>query len=345
MRATPYASHRPLYRRRNPSFWDFSCRNLIFVLVLIFIGYKLLWWSSTKKCVTFPLSDWDVSDQLLELCAGVSLAWKIGRNFHISKAWRHKNAEKATDELKSWFPRLRERIKEMPNDVSPWYVPFTLSILQNKEQLANERKECLQMDKEYRYDAELFHEYQRDLRYLLEFSEEVHRVGKNVLEHLNLKKKYTAVCVHIGKDTVADAQSDPSKHEIVKAVREIAINHHLNEFYLFSDDKNFARAIMVTLQINENWQPHVHVANFSRIMDLYVAQHVCGAVVLTSSRSAHGWWLGFLAPLQLKVHYMRLDSDDEAGVQMFLPSWTQYRNWKKGRKEKDKPLLPKVIPA
>ncbi|RCN48563.1 hypothetical protein ANCCAN_05391 [Ancylostoma caninum] len=160
----------------------------------------------------------------------------------------------------------------MPDDVSPMYVPFTLSIMKYKDQLANHHSQCLQLDKEYRYDTELFHEYQRDLRYLLGFSEEVLRTGEK----------------------------------------------HLNDFYLFSDDQNFARAIMVALQINENWQPHVHVANFSRIMDLYVSQHICGAVLLTSSRSTHGWWLGFLAPPQAKVHFMRLDGEEEGGVQMFL---------------------------
>ncbi|KIH65999.1 hypothetical protein ANCDUO_03671 [Ancylostoma duodenale] len=206
----------------------------------------------------------------------------------------------------------------MPDEVSPMYVPFTLSIMNYKDQLANHHSQCLQLDKEYRYDSELFYEYQRDLRYLLEFSEEVHRVGEKVLERLNLRQKFTSLCVHIGKDTVADSRLDPSQHEIVKAAREIAIHYHLNDFYLFSDDQNFARAIMVALQINENWQPHVHVANFSRIMDLYVAQHICGAVLLTSSRSSHGWWLGFLAPPQAKVHFMRLDGDEEGGVQMFL---------------------------
>lgn len=51
--------------------------------------------------------------QLMELCAGVSIAWKIGRKFYVSNAWRHKNAEKAIEELKSWFPRLRESIKNL----------------------------------------------------------------------------------------------------------------------------------------------------------------------------------------------------------------------------------------
>lgn len=45
------------------------------------------------------------------------------------------------------------------------------------------------------------------------------------MSHMCRKEKFKAVCVHIGRNTVADAELDPSQHEIVKAAREIAKNY------------------------------------------------------------------------------------------------------------------------
>ncbi|KAK6728252.1 hypothetical protein RB195_005719 [Necator americanus] len=256
---------------------------------------------------------------------------KTGRIFYISNKSRSEKASQAIEKLGRWFPELGKKIKFSLEQTSPFYVPYTEAIKAHLGQLAH-KGECILLDSEYSYNAELFYDYYLELRDILKFSYDVSSRGDELLEESEVKNRYMALCVHVGRGTIVDTELDPSMHEIVKAAREISIKTNLNEFYIFSDDMKFASSLEYLLHVNKNWQPHVHVTKNSEVLDLYIARQVCGAVLLTSHRSTLGWWLGFLASMPSKVFYMRSAYENGFGVQMFLPSWIPYTEWKTNNK-------------
>ncbi|VDM61487.1 unnamed protein product [Angiostrongylus costaricensis] len=110
------------------------------------------------------------------------------------------------------------------------------------------------------------------------------------------------MCVHIeNKLQLSKDDNDANMYSTVMTARTIAIDMVISHnFFLTSVPKLFPQFLQRThLVISTN-----STVDDALAMDLYVVKRVCRAVLLTSTQSIHGFWIGFFAEPNI-VYYLK----------------------------------------
>ncbi|KJH48591.1 hypothetical protein DICVIV_05278 [Dictyocaulus viviparus] len=293
-------------------------KRCIFILIAISVYsfFVINRYHHQDKFVTFTLNHSTFSDQLFEICVGTILAKAVGRRFHILDGLRPKQTRSQLKLIARMFPSLRKQMSYIKNSTSVTFVQYDYYTKRNLKRFCDSQRGGLVFDFQYAFDISMLEQNEGVLRRMLEFSDSIQPNQQQMLQKYNITTKHSAICVHIdGKVQLLKDDEIVNTHNIVVASREIAMKMNLTQFYVFIDDKSFSRAITDLLSSYNNWQPNVHISQWTQAMELYMVKQICGAVLLTSMQSIHGFLIGIFAAPNV-VYY--LASKKSNGTQLYL---------------------------
>ncbi|CAJ0593587.1 unnamed protein product [Cylicocyclus nassatus] len=243
---------------------------------------------------------------------GLSLARSLKADFHVLEdEERDEYSEASLAKLATIFPTMELNILRKTVKIRKRYVPMFSEADKSLKRISTNNDECLVLNHGYSLNTDLFVDFNRDktLR-LLEFSQEFKNYAQDLLDEMKSKLGPAALCIHLGSGALTRAKNRTELEiEISKAAAVLTMEKNFFDLYIFSD-QNFPPKLITSLRSRFGWHMNVHVADFSQMLDLYVASRVCGAALLTDTLSMHGWFLGYLTQIQENVYYVA--KEDEA---------------------------------
>ncbi|KAK6733679.1 hypothetical protein RB195_017436 [Necator americanus] len=268
-----------------------------------------------------------IGNQLFHLCSGHAIARKISRRhyirtlnigaFHIAKH---------IEKIEKIFPRLADTfvVMEVGNE---YRVPFaqkngemSCCEYEDPSRLRDKTQQFLVLEMRYAQNVRYFEDILPEIRYLLDFADDVKQQGNEVLQRWNMKNR--VMCVHIRRSDFVRLNLATNLNESVRKARNIARRQKLSQFLIFGDDVDFMRRMAERMLPDK-----VFFSTFTEGIDFFLASKICGGMLMTTPMSTFGWWLSFFAPNQDAIFFNNDSTtmdDKYISQDLFLPSWKPY---------------------
>ncbi|EYC00557.1 hypothetical protein Y032_0114g416 [Ancylostoma ceylanicum] len=306
-----------------------SLVTVVLALIVLIQLYKYHFTATVHgRFVALESNGGRIGNQLFHLCSGYAISRAIGRRhyirtldigvFHIAKH---------IQKIETIFPRLMGTftVMEVGNE---YRVPFaqkngemSCCEYEDPKRLENITEQFLVLELLYAQNVRYFEHMLPEIRYLLEFSDDVKRRGREVLDRWQIKDA-SAMCVHIRRSDFIRLHLATDFDRSVRHVRFIAKQQGLSKFVIFGDDVDFMR-----MMSEELGPTKTRFSSHSEGVDFFIASKACGAMLITAPTSTFGWWLAFFSPNQNAVFYtndQRTMEDKNPNKDLFLSPWKPF---------------------